>query len=307
MAVTNATTYGTIETNGGAVAELLAAEVLQQLFDPTDIRATVTRIAYNPMGSDTLNVTKDMVPGAFTAPGQNTTLNATTYTTSHFDIEVAAYRRAYALGDLVPVSGSPIDLDRAVSNLMQGVALTMTDLIAALFPSFTAQAGTALVALDTDAVYDGIFALTTALNSGPAACVLHPVQFNDFISSLRAESGAAQWLPATGAMLAQRGPGFKGSWMNVDFYVSDSVGLDGAGTSYVGGLYTPGAIAYSMANVASMGVHVPASNVILNAGELLVELDRTASDGVSAAYATMFAGASMAEDGRGVEIISDAS
>jgi len=46
MAVTNATTYANVLTNGGAVAELLAAEVLQQLYDPTDIRATVTRIAW---------------------------------------------------------------------------------------------------------------------------------------------------------------------------------------------------------------------------------------------------------------------
>jgi hypothetical protein len=305
MAVTNATTYANVLTNGGAVAELLAAEVLQQLYDPTDIRATVTRIAYNPMGSDTLQVAQDRIPGAFTAPGENMTLAATAYTTSHFDIQVAAYRRAYALGDLVPVSGSPIDLDRAVNNLMQGVALTMTDLIAAVFPSFTTQAGTLLTPLDTDGIYDGIFALTSALNSGPASCVLSPTQFNDFISSLRAETGAAQWLAATGEMLAQRGPGFKGSWMNVDFYVSDSVGNDGAGSA-LGGLYTPGAIAYSMANVASMGVHVPAANIILNAGELLVELDRTASDGVSAAYATMFAGVSLAEDARGVEIISNA-
>lgn len=305
MAVTNGTDYSDLVTNGGAVAELLAAEVLQQLYDPTDIRATVTRIAFNGSGSDTLNVTKDMVPGAFTAPGENATLNATTYTTAHFDIQVAAWRRAYALSDLIPVSGSPINLDRAVNNLMQGVALTVTDQICAVFPSFTTQAGTLLTALDTDAIYDGIFALTSALNSGPAACVLSPTQFNDFISSLRAESGAAQWLPATGAMLAQRGPGYKGSWMNLDFFVSDSVTDDGSGSA-LGGMYTPGAIAYSMANVASMGVHVPAANIILNAGELLVELDRTAADGVSAAYATMFLGVSMAEDARGVEIISNA-
>ena len=128
MAVTDALVYGpgagTLETMGGAVAEVLAAEVLEQLYDPTDIRATVTRLPWTSMGSDTMSVTQDAVPGGFTAPGQNTTLAATAYTTTHFDLTVAAYRRAYAIDDLIPVAGGAIDIDRMVANLMQGVALT---------------------------------------------------------------------------------------------------------------------------------------------------------------------------------------
>jgi len=310
MAVTNSLVYGpgagTLENMGGAVAEVLAAEVLEQLYDPTDIRATVTRLPWTSMGSDTMSVTQDAVPGGFTAPGQNTTLAATAYTTTHFDLTVAAYRRAYAIDDLIPVAGGAIDIDRMVRNLMQGVALTLTDQICATFGTFTNVAGTALVPLSVDDIYDGMFELTEALNSGAAALVLHPIQYNDFISSLRSETGAAQFLPATGELLGQRGPGFKGSWMNLDIYVSDSVGANGAG-SYQGGLYTPGAIAYSLANVQSMGVHVPAANVLMNAGELLVELDRTAADGISAAYATMFLGVSIAENARGVEILSTAT
>lgn len=310
MPVTNALEYGpgagTLETMGGAVAEVLAAEVLEQLYDPTDIRATVTRLPWTSMGSDTMSVTQDAVPGGFTAPGQNATLAATAYTTTHFDLTVAAYRRAYAIDDLIPVAGGAIDIDRMVRNLMQGVALTLTDQICATFGTFTNVAGTTLVPLNVDAIYDGMFELTEALNSGQAALVLHPIQYNDFISSLRSETGAAQFMPATGELLGQRGPGFKGSWMNLDIYVSDSVGLDGGG-NYQGGLYTPGAIAYSLANVQSMGVHVPAANVLMNAGELLVELDRTASDGISAAYATMFLGVSIAENARGVEILSTAT
>ena len=310
MPVTNALEYGpgagTLETMGGAVAEVLAAEVLEQLYDPTDIRATVTRLPWTSMGSDTMSVTQDAVPGGFTAPGQNATLAATAYTTAHFDLTVSAFRKAFAIDDLIPVAGGAIDIDRMVANLMQGVALTITDQICATFGTFTNVAGTALVPLSVDDIYDGMFELTEALNSGQAALVLHPIQYNDFISSLRSETGAAQFMPATGELLGQRGPGFKGSWMNLDIYVSDSVGTNGAG-SYQGGLYTPGAIAYSLANVQSMGVHVPAANVLMNAGELLVELDRTASDGISAAYATMFLGVSIAENARGVEILSTAT
>lgn len=309
MAVTNALEYGpgagTLETMGGAVAEILAAEVLEQLYDPTDIRATVTRIPWTSMGSDTMSITQDRVPGPFAAAGQNTATAVTTYTTAHFDLSVAAYRRAYAIDDLIPVAGGAIDIDRMVANLMNGVALTITDEICDTFGTFTNVAGTALVPLSVDDIYDGMFELTEALNTGRASLVLHPIQYNDFISSLRSETGAAQYMPATAELLAQRGPGFKGSWMNLDVYVSDSVGLDSG--SYQGGLYTPGAIAYTLAPVTSMGVHVPAANVIMNAGELLVELDRTAADGVSAAFATMFLGVSIAENARGVEILSTAT
>ena len=121
MAVTGATTYANFETNGGAVAEVLSSLVLEQLYDPTDLRALCTRIPYDGAGSDTVHVTQDMVPGAFAAPGENMTTNATAYTTSHFDITVERYSRAYALTDLVPVSGSAIDLQRVVQNLVDGV------------------------------------------------------------------------------------------------------------------------------------------------------------------------------------------
>jgi hypothetical protein len=310
MAVANALEYGpgagTLENMGGAVAEVLAAEVLQQLYDPTDIRATITRLPWTSMGSDTMSVTQDAVPGAFTAPGQNVTLASTAYTTNHFDITVAAWRRAYSIDDLIPIAGGAIDIDRMVANLMEGVALTMTDQIAAEFPNFTNVAGTALVPLSVDDIYDGMFALTSQLNTGKATLVLHPVQYNDFISSLRSETGAAQFLPATAVQLGQYGVGYKGTWMNLDIFVSDSVGTNGAG-SYQGGLYTPGAIAYSMANVAGMGVHVPAANILVNAGDLIVELDRTAADGITSAFATMFMGVALAEDDRGVEILSTAT
>lgn len=311
MAVTNALEYGpgagTLETMGGAVAEVLAAEVMEQLYDPTDIRATVTRVPWTAAGSDTMSVTLDAVPGAFAAAGQNSATALSTYTTNHFDLTVAAYRRATGIDDLIPIAGGKVDIQRMVQKLVDGVALTLTDQIAGVFPDFTNVAGTALVPLSCDDIFDGMYALTSQLNSGPASLVLHPVQYNDFIGSLRSESGVVAFQDAASlGLLGSRGPGFRGRWMNIDVYVSDSVGTNGSG-SYQGGLYTQQAIAYTLANVASMGVHVPAANMLLNAGELIVELDRTAADGITSAYATIFLGCSMAEDNRGVEILSTAT
>lgn len=307
MAVTNATTQANLVTNGGAVAEVLSSLVLEQLYDPTDLRALCIRVPFDGSGSATTNVTQDMIPGAFSAPGENTTTAATAYATSHFDITVERYSRAYALTDLIPVSGDVIDLDRIVQNLVNGVSLTFTDIICDFFhtPGFSNSVGTAGVNLSVDDIYDAIFQLTSSLNPAPYAAVLHPVQFNDFLSSLRSETGAAQFAPATIEMLGQKGPGYKGAWMNTEFYVSDSVDATPGG-SYTGAMMGQGALAYAMAPVTRMIGHIPAGNLVLDAGDIVVELDRTASDGVSAAYAHMFMGVAEAEDARGVKIVSDA-
>ena len=302
MPVTNALTYGNVETNGGAVAELLANEILEQLYDPTDLRALCTRVSYNPLGSDTMQVPQDMIPGAYTAPGENAALGVTAYTTAHFDIQLVQYRRAYAAADMLPVSGSPINIDRMVRNLMAGVSLTFTDFIADVFPGFTNQAGTTGVALTVDDIYDAIFLLNSASNAGPYTAVLHPTQYNHFISSLRAEVGAAQFAPSTAEMLASRGPGYRGSWMGVDFYVSDSV--DTTGVDRTGAIFGEGAIAYAMGNVSAIAGQIPAGNLIADAGEMLVELDRSADDGVTSVYSTIVMGISMAENARGCEILS---
>lgn len=305
MAVTNALTYAQAETNGAAVAEILANEITQALYDPSDLRSVCTRISYNAAGSDTMNVIQDIAPAAFAASGENATLAATAYTTTSFDIALVQYRRAYAAADLLPVSGSPVNIDRMVANLMQGVAMTFTSIICDALPTFTAQVGSSGIALQVDDIYDGIFTLNSALNSGPYTCVLSPVQWNHFQSSLRSEVGSAQFLPATNDTLASHGPGFRGSWMGVDFYVADAV--DTSGGNDQGGIFTQGAIAYGMGNVSSMASQIPAQNLIVDAGELVVELDRTAADGVSAAYATMIMGVAVADQSRGCEILSSAT
>ena len=305
MAVTNALTYAQGLTNGAAVAEILANEITQALYDPSDLRSVCTRINYNAAGSDTMQVLEDIAPSAFTASGENTSITPNAYTTSSFDIVLVQYRRGYAAADLLPVSGSPVNIDLMVQKLMQGVALTFTSFICDALPSFTAQVGTTAVALQVDDIYDGVFTLNSALNSGPYTCVLSPVQWNHFQSSLRSEVGSAQFLPATNDTLASHGPGFRGSWMGVDFHVSSSVTASGGND--LGGIFTPGAIAYGLGSVSAMAAQIPAQNLIVNSGELVVELDRTAADGVSSAYATMIMGVSIADQARGCEILSSST
>ena len=306
----NEITNAALVSAGGRVSAVLSALVLEQLYDPTDLRAIMQFVPWDQSGAATMDVTLDAVPGAFAAASSETSggFSNAAYTTSKFQLTVARYGRQYQATDLMGISGGPIDLDNIVRNLINGVALTMTDLATALFPSFTDQVGSTGVDLDTDKIYDAQFALAinNASASGGLNCVLHPQQHNDFITSLRAETGAQQYVPATAEMLSLKGPGIQGTWNGITFWTSDSVTTVNAGADYAGALLSgKEAIAYTLGDVKRLQGHVPAQNVLVDAGMLLVELNRDADNGMSTAIANLYPAVAIREDARGVEIVSD--
>ena len=105
-------------------------------------------------------------------------------------------------------------------------------------------------------------------------------------------------------MLATKGPGFQGTWNGIQFYQSDSVVTNGGNRE--GAMFADGCFAYTMAPVSLIQGHVPSSSILVDAGELLVELVRDAYGGQSAAVAHMYLGIAEREDLRGVMISTDA-
>jgi hypothetical protein len=297
-------TFSTLSSNGGRISAVLSALVVEKLYDPTDLRSTLTFIPWSSFGSDTMNVTQNAVPGAFSAASSETSGGASegAYTTSKFSLQVSRYYRKYIMSDLFGITGGPIDVETVVQNLMDGVALTMTDLTTALFPNIASNVGSTGVALDVDKVYDGMYTLNLNNVQGQYTAVLKAKQMNQFRSDLRSEAGPIQWVAASAEMLASKGPGFQGTWNGVDFYQSDSVTDDG--TDFSGAMFGQGFAAYTMAPVRALQGQIPASNILVDAGELLVELSRDADNGLSTALANIYPSVVEAEDLRGVEIIS---
>lgn len=295
---------GDLTTNGGLVAEILAALVHEQVYDPTDLRAVCTRVPWTAGGSTTMAVTSLPAPGAYAAVTETNAATNTAFTTSEYTLTAARYARQYEITDLVPVAGSPVDIQVLASNLMNGMSITISNLIAALFPSVTAQVGTSGVDLSVDDLYDASFTLNSAAAQGPYSAVLHPVQMNDFRSSLRGETGAMQFNPATVEQLASKGPGFQGSWNGINFWQSDQVSSSGG--NRLGCMFADGAFAYSEAPVSLLQGHIPADRVLMDAGEVLVELIREASLGETAALAHYYPAVAIAEQARAVEISTDA-
>jgi len=269
----------------------------------------MTRVPWSPMGSDTLRVTQDAVPGAYTARTSETdgsNIANSAYSTGKFDLIPAGYSRKYQLTDLLPTSGGPIQVERVAANLVAGVALTLTDLLCALFPSLANDVGPGSGnALDVTSMYDGQFQLNNNSVPGPFAAVLYPKQFNDFQASLRTEAGAVQFIPATADLLALRGPGFKGTWNGVQIFQSDSVTSVNSGADSAGAMFGAGCFAYTLADARLAAGHIPPGLLYLANEAVVIEMARDQTNFMTSLIASIFPSVVEAEDLRGVEIISD--
>ncbi len=297
-------TYAGLETNGGRISAVLSALVMEKLHDPTDLRSVMTLVPWMSLGSDTMDVTIDAAPGEYATAIEGATTAGANYTTSKFQLQAVKKTRVYSMTDLFGVTGGAIDVEKVVANLTAGVGLTMSDLLCTLFPAITNNVGASGVNLTVDNVYSAQYQLNLSNASGEYSMVLHPQQMNDFRSSLRSEAGAIQYVPATAEMLATRGPGFQGFWNGIAIYQSDFVDTANAGADRNGAMFSSAAFAYTMAPVRS--ALVPQHSVLVDAGELLVEIQRDAQKGLTHAVANIFTGVSAAQDLAAVGIISDA-
>ena len=299
--------YASLLASGGRVTQVLSALVRQQLYDSSDLRSVMSMIPWSAVGSDQMDITLDAIPGAF-SPATSELVGGivnSAYTTSKFTLNVARYARQYQVTDLFGITGGPIDIDKVVKKLVEGAGLTMTDLLCNLFPGLANAVGTTAVDLDVDTIYDALFQLNSSNASGPYTAVLQAEQMNDFRQSLRGETGAIQFREATAETLQTRGPGYQGDFLGIRFHQSDSVTKVNAAADWSGAMFVDGCFAYTMAPVRALQSYIPEDNILVDAGEILVELDRDAGNAMSTCIANMYPSVVEVEDLRGVEIISD--
>lgn len=308
----NEITHALLQTNGGQSASVLSDMLLAQLFDPTDLRSVMQFIDVDGVtGSDTVDVTLDAVPQAAAAASSETSggQSNTAYTTGSFSLTWARYVLQYQPTDLLAINGGPVQMQQVINSLQQSIGLTLTDLVCALFPSLANDVGPGSgVDLDVDSVYDAQFQLNSQSVPGPYYFVAHPTQFNDFQSSLRAEPGAIQFVPATPELLRLSGPGMKGTWNNINFIQSDSVTTVNSGADRSGAMFGFGCFAYTLRAwrrvVASM--MISPADIMADFGVAWVERNRDATNGMTEAILNMYPAVVEREDLRGVEVISDA-
>jgi hypothetical protein len=193
------------------LAQMIMNEVNLILADPTNLMmydGIVNLGSVVGTGSDTARMRfSDMgFSTSFASTNDGVEVSSSDPTFSNQDFQVGRYALRYDLTSLAQMTGYGSDLDpfTIAQAMAQSAIATMSDVIAATFPSFTTnQVGTSGVDLSVDDILDAIFELETG-NNTQFSCILHSVQYADFRQSLRSESNNAfAFVEATSTSLTE--------------------------------------------------------------------------------------------------------
>ena len=299
----NEITTGNLVTNGGMVDLILSDLVLEKIYDGTDLSSTMLFIDWHARGGQGMSVTLADAPTALNAEASEPTAEANSaYTTAKFSLTPARYTKAFGITDRTLVDNSVIGMETLATNLAQGVGMTLTDLLCTAIATLSATVGANTAALSVDTVYDAAFKLNEELNFGNYNLVVGASQLNDFRSSLRAESGAIQFVPATADQLAAKGPGYQGRWNGIDIWQCDSTATSGSGKA--GGMFSFGAFAYTLADPRVIQQGINAADLVVSNEALIVEKARDAALGVTQLVAQCYPAVALVEDARGVQVLA---
>lgn len=300
--------------------DFFIAAALNQLLHPnvvdrTDLRKTVTNfgsvVGTGSLASQIATVTFD---DAMAAANTDEVTAVSNTDVGHGNVTITVARQALmrTVTDVYSLVGGPRPgIQALAADMGNAAALRFTDIVAALFSSFSAGGGTSGSPLSVDDVMDGHFALIRAQVPGSPNCVLAPTPLTHFLDSLRGEGGSAEFNPATEQMLSSSGGdgyGVHGSWRGITFWSCDSVPTSGG--DRIGAIYVPGAIGYMEAIpgdiLAQMG---PGSYAALapNGSPIYVEFERKSAEGHTLITGNYFVGASVVEAARGRKLTSSAT
>jgi len=239
----------------------------------------------------------------FAAAGEVAVVAETPFVTTSAQIAVGRCALRRDISDLAVITGlqsGDVDPMRLAQSMVGGYEQWFNILACNAINTLTTTVGAAGVDMTVDDFYDAMFALEIASVPGPYTALLSPDQLANFQDSLRAEGGAAQYMPATADMLQAKGQGYQGSFLSIDIYRSDKVVIDGAGDAH-GGMWGLGAMGYKTGSVVN-----PLGGFVTSPGaEIVVEFERVANAATTQIVGHGYVGLSVTEDARGVQIISD--
>jgi len=301
-------------TNANLIPDLRLATALDAalrviLHDEMSMRTTGTILnlgSINGSGASDATIRYAGLDGLdpFQGFGEVANVPETAFVTANAQIAVGRCALRRDISDLAVMTGlqsGDIDPLRLAQSMVGGYEQYFNTLVAGAMATFATSVSPGVgVDMTVDTFYDAVFALEIASNNGRFHCLLSPNQLADFQDSLRAEGGAAQYMPATAAMLQAKDQGYQGSFLGVDIYRSDKVTIDGAGDAH-GAMWSVGALGYKTGSVVGpMG-----GAVVSPSGEIVVEFERSAPTATTQIVGHGYLGLSVLEDARGVQIVSD--
>ena len=299
-------THANLETDL-RLAAVLDQEIALKLADRSSIRNTGALKSYgliNGRGSDTLTIRIAGLDGsdkfAVTA-AEDTDVSSTALTDSSVSLAVARYSLRRDLGDLAELTGFPgsdISVDRLAASMVGEAEQCFMELVGNAITGFGDDKGSKSTNLSVDNWFDAIAFLQTAGNTGSTYALLNPAQLGQLQSSVRAEAGAIQFVPATQDLLAIKGAGYAGSFAGVDVYTSTQCESSGGG--YDGAMWAQGCIGYAeAAPMISMGAtQRPAASPVV------IEFERAASRALTSVIGHYYCGVAVIQDDMGVGLLS---
>jgi len=303
----------TYAANGGDLRITETANALLHLIlvDLTDLFALCTNLGDQAgRGSTTDKVSRVDLDDAMTTPAEGAAVAVTDPTTSNVTVAIARQALRRQETDLLRITGASsmfsLTQEFLARDAANSIVIARTAQIATLFSTVANTVGTTTVDLSVTNIYQAMFQLQTERNRPPFACVLFPEQLNNFQNDLRGESGAVQFEAASAAMLGAKGPGFAGSWHNIDFWSSDQVPTANAGADSNGCMFAAGAFGYKEASAAAM-LRAAGSELVPvpEFSPAFIELQRMPAEATMDAVYNYYDGVVELEDERAVGIISD--
>lgn len=302
----NEISWANLETDAG-LAHYLSNEIHVDLYDPTDLRATMTRVDFRAgMGSETIKTTRVSAAHTFAAASTEISGGASNSDIGSGNFQLTVARRlqkwqASELWKMVAVNGS-INLDLLRALIVGSTGQTVTDMVAALFPSLATSVGSTTGQMSVDYLFDGQFELNNNRARPPYTTVLYPHHWNRLQKSFRGEGGAIGFDPATREVIAARGPGYKGTFGGHDLWDADSVTLDGGSTYARSAMYADGCFAYTEAPVGDVADALPPNVRTIVDGIVRIVHSYDADNALTTIIGDYYPAVVEAEDLRGVLI-----
>lgn len=228
----------------------------------------------------------------------NTALGLTSFTVAI--ARQALQRQISDLNEIVDSTGV-VSAEGLAGELVDLMHKRFVDLIAAAASGFTNTVGTTTVDMTVDDAYDATYQLEGQSVDGMLTALLYHEQYNNLRESARAETGASPFEGVSAELLAAKGPGYKGKFLDVDWYTSSLVPTASAGADSAGAMWGPGGMAFRegsrnyIEGVGSIRVATPAYAV----------LEYDGPSALTRIVHNYFVGVSIAEDLRGVAIVTD--
>jgi hypothetical protein len=288
------------------LAAILEQELRLKLADRASLRGHPSVIYFGDKAGQPSTVDKVGIVGLggydiMASTAEAVDVANTALTTASANITIARFAKAYSFTDLAKVTDQfgMLDPFMLAEDAVMSADMTFQNSLANITDDFANSVGTTGVDLSLDDIYDAIYQLESQSVPGPYICMLAPQQYSDMQNSLRAEAGAIQFMPASSEALKLRGPGFKGEFLGIDFFVSSKVPASGGDSK--GGMWGRGAVGYADASVnAPIG-----AGLAVSAGPVLLEFQRNAAGALTKAVSNYYFGVSIIEDLRGVTIATD--